>query len=63
MTAVLTAMASWLTRIGGALTGDVRHQYTAEYPWLGTCWCGRPEDHPLHWCAARSLSALREAGR
>lgn len=39
--------AFWL-RLGSALTGDVPHPFSSEYPWPGGCWCNKPEEDPVH---------------
>lgn len=53
-------LAAWWIRLGGAINGDAPHPYAAEYPWTWSCWCDRPEEHPVHDVAGR-LTALREA--
>jgi hypothetical protein len=59
----LRSLAAWLTRLGGAMTGDAPHAYAAEYPWLRTCWCGKPKNRPVHWSAQQVIAARREAAR
>lgn len=59
----LAALVAWLNRLGSALTGDAPHPFTAEYPWHGSCWCGKPEEHEVHQGARRLLGAQREARR
>lgn len=62
MTRPLRSLAKWLSRLGGAVTGDVPHRFATDYPWHG-CWCDKPEDNPVHWGAERALAARRETTR